>query len=185
MTGFYSYDHARTALESSYNSQLAGTDDALFVRRLVDLVTNRTPRGRQRADHHRAQGAARRRPRRSATRRARWSPSTRSTGAVLAMVTSPSYDPNEIASHDIDAANKAYNRLADDPDRPLANRAAREIYPPGSTFKLVTAAAALADGKTPETKVDVAGPAQAARHQHLPAQLQPTAAGPRSPSPRR
>ena len=69
------------------------------------------------------------------------------------MVTSPSYDPNEIASHDIEAADKAYNRLANDPTRPLANRAAREIYPPGSTFKLVTTAAALADGKTPDSKV--------------------------------
>ena len=76
------------------------------------------------------------------------------TGAVLAMVTSPSYDPNDIASHDIDEADKAYDRLAKRPDRPLANRAAREIYPPGSTFKLVTAAAALADGKTPDSKVD-------------------------------
>jgi peptidoglycan glycosyltransferase len=69
------------------------------------------------------------------------------------MVTSPSYDPNQIASHDIEAADKAYDRLANDPVRPLANRAAREIYPPGSTFKLVTAAAALADGKTPDSKV--------------------------------
>ena len=75
------------------------------------------------------------------------------TGAVLALVTSPSYDPNEIASHDIKAADQAYQRLANDPDRPLANRAAREIYPPGSTFKLVTTAAALADGKTPDSKV--------------------------------
>ena len=49
------------------------------------------------------------------------------------MVTSPSYDPNLIASHDIDEADKAYNRLANDPARPLSNRAAREVYPPGST----------------------------------------------------
>jgi peptidoglycan glycosyltransferase len=75
------------------------------------------------------------------------------TGAVLALVTSPSYDPNDIASHDIKAADQAYQRLANDPDRPMANRAAREIYPPGSTFKLVTTAAALADGKTPDSKV--------------------------------
>jgi peptidoglycan glycosyltransferase len=76
------------------------------------------------------------------------------TGAVLALVTSPTYDPNDIANHDIEAAGKAYERLASDPQRPLSNRAAREIYPPGSTFKLVTAAAALADGKTPDSLVD-------------------------------
>jgi peptidoglycan glycosyltransferase len=76
------------------------------------------------------------------------------SGAVLALVTSPTYDPNDIASHDIEAAGKAYDRLASDPQHPLTNRAAREIYPPGSTFKVVTAAAALADGKTPESTVE-------------------------------
>ena len=40
VTGYYSYDHGRTGLENSYNTQLAGTDDSLFVRRLVDLVTD-------------------------------------------------------------------------------------------------------------------------------------------------
>jgi peptidoglycan glycosyltransferase len=69
-------------------------------------------------------------------------------------VTSPSFDPNDIASHDVEAAGKAYDRLAANPQQPLSNRAAREIYPPGSTFKLVTAAAALADGKTPDSVVD-------------------------------
>ena len=45
ITGFYSYDHARSALESTYNTQLAGTDDSLFVRRIIDMATNRTPEG--------------------------------------------------------------------------------------------------------------------------------------------
>jgi penicillin-binding protein A len=76
------------------------------------------------------------------------------TGAVLALVTSPTFDPNDIASHDIEAAGKAYDRLASNSQHPLSNRAAREIYPPGSTFKLVTAAAALADGKTPNSMVE-------------------------------
>ncbi len=153
VTGFYSYDHSRTALESSYNSQLAGTDDALFVRRLVDRVTNKTPEGAsvQTTIVPKIQEAA---AEALGDQKGAVLALDPTTGAVLAMVTSPSYDPNEIASHDIDAANKAYNRLAADPDRPLANRAAREIYPPGSTFKLVTAAAALADGKKPESVVD-------------------------------
>jgi penicillin-binding protein A len=152
ITGFYSYDHSRTALEASYNSQLAGTDDALFVRRLIDLVTNRSPQGAsvQTTIVPKVQRAA---ANALGDQKGAVVALDPSTGAVLAMVTSPSYDPNDIASHDIEAADQAYNKLANDPDRPLANRAAREIYPPGSTFKLVTAAAALADGKTADSKV--------------------------------
>ena len=123
------------------------------MRRLVDLVTNKTPEGAsvQTTIVPKIQEAA---AEALGDQKGAVVALDPTTGAVLAMVTSPSYDPNEIASHDIDAANKAYNRLAADPNRPLANRAAREIYPPGSTFKLVTAAAALADGKKPESVVD-------------------------------
>ena len=152
VTGFYSYDHASTGLESTYNSQLSGSDDALFVRRLVDLATDRTPQGAsvQTTIVPKIQRAA-------ATalgdQKGAVVALDPKTGAVLAMVTSPGYDPNDIASHDIESAGKAYDRLSGNAERPLSNRAAREIYPPGSTFKLVTAAAALADGKTAQTKV--------------------------------
>ncbi|MGH3340163.1 MAG: penicillin-binding transpeptidase domain-containing protein, partial [Propionibacteriaceae bacterium] len=147
ITGFYSYDRSSSALESTYNSQLSGTDDALFVRRLIDLATNKTPKGAsvQTTIVPKIQQAA-------ATALGNQKGAVVAldpkTGAVLAMVTSPSFDPNDIASHDVEAAGKAYDRLAANPQQPLSNRAAREIYPPGSTFKLVTAAAALADGKT-------------------------------------
>src|SRR5690606_23019572 len=75
------------------------------------------------------------------------------TGAVLGLVTSPTYDPNDIASHDVRAADEAYRKLIDGKNNPMSNRAAREIYPPGSTFKLVTAAAALEAGLKPDSKV--------------------------------
>ena len=151
VTGYYSYDHGRTGLENSYNTELAGTDDSLFVRRLVDLVTDRAPEGAsvQTTIVPRVQKAA---AEALGNQKGAVVALDPKTGTVLAMVTSPSYDPNELASHDIEAANKAWTKLAEDDDRPLANRAAREIYPPGSTFKLVTAAAALEDGKTPETR---------------------------------
>ena len=152
VTGYYSYDHGRTGLENSYNTQLAGTDDSLFVRRLVDLVTDRSPEGAsvQTTIVPRVQKAA---AEALGNQKGAVVALDPKTGAVLAMVTSPSYDANEIASHDIEAANKAWTRLAKDDSRPLANRAAREIYPPGSTFKLVTAAAALEDGMSPDTEV--------------------------------
>jgi peptidoglycan glycosyltransferase len=153
ITGFYSYDHARTALETTYNSQLAGTDDSLFVRRLIDMVTGRAPQGASVQttivpEVQRAAADA------LGDQKGAVVALDPQTGAVLAMVTSPSYDPNDIASHDIKAADEAYDRLADDDDRPLANRAAREIYPPGSTFKLVTAAAALTAGMDPDSKIE-------------------------------
>jgi penicillin-binding protein A len=75
------------------------------------------------------------------------------TGRVLAMVTSPSYDTNTLASHDADAVNAADAALNADPGKPLSNRAiGGDMNPPGSTFKLVVASAALASGKwTPES----------------------------------
>jgi peptidoglycan glycosyltransferase len=153
VTGFYSYDRASSALESTYNAQLAGTDDALFVRRLIDLVTNRPPKGAsvQTTIVPKIQKAA---ADALGDQKGAVVALDPKTGAVLAMVTSPTYDPNDIATHDIEEAGEAYDRLASNSQRPLANRAAREIYPPGSTFKLVTTAAALADGKTPDSLVE-------------------------------
>lgn len=152
ITGFYSYDHGSSGLENSENAALAGTDDALFVRRLIDLATGQTPQGAsvQTTIVPKIQQAAA-----SALggQKGAVVALDPSTGAVLALVTSPRYDPNRIAGHEIEAAGQAYDTLAADPTRPLSNRAAREIYPPGSTFKLVTAAAALADGKTPDSTV--------------------------------
>jgi peptidoglycan glycosyltransferase len=152
ITGFYSYDRASSALESTYNAQLSGTDDALFVRRLIDMATNRTPEGAsvQTTIVPKIQKAA---TDALGNQKGAVVALDPKTGAVLALVTSPTYDPNDIASHDIEAAGKAYDRLASDSQHPLSNRAAREIYPPGSTFKLVTAAAALEDGKTPDSTV--------------------------------
>jgi penicillin-binding protein A len=153
ITGFYSYDRASSALESTYNAQLAGTDDALFVRRLIDMASNKTPKGAtvQTTIVPKIQKAA---AEALGNQKGAVVALDPKSGAVLAMVTSPTFDPNDIASHDIEAAGKAYDRLASDPQHPLSNRAAREIYPPGSTFKLVTTAAALADGKTPDSTVE-------------------------------
>ncbi|MGI8458312.1 MAG: peptidoglycan D,D-transpeptidase FtsI family protein [Propionibacteriaceae bacterium] len=152
VTGFYSYDHGRTGLESTYNTELAGTDDALFVRRMVDLVTGRTPQGAtvQTTIDPAVQEAA---DKALGDRKGAVVALDPGTGAVLAVVTSPTYDPNTVASHDVESAQSAYSKLLKDTDSPLSNRAVREIYPPGSTFKLVTAAAALEDGKTADTKV--------------------------------
>ena len=150
ITGYFSYNHGSSNLESSYNSELAGTDDSLFVRRLIDTVTNKAPRGAsvQTTINAAAQKAA---AKALGNQKGAVVALNPKTGAVLAMVTSPSYDPNKIATHDVSDSNAAYNTYLKDPDKPMSNRAAREIYPPGSTFKLVTAAAGLANGLTPES----------------------------------
>ena len=76
------------------------------------------------------------------------------TGAVLAMASSPTFDPNEfipILSHE------RYKALAEDPDHPLLNRAISGTYAPGSTFKPVTALAALDAGADPDAEYECKG----------------------------
>lgn len=71
-----------------------------------------------------------------------------STGKILALASYPSYDPSSIAGSS-NADGEAWKKLRkeNNPSDPMLNRALRETYPPGSTFKVVTAAAALENGK--------------------------------------
>ena len=69
------------------------------------------------------------------------------TGRILAMASTPSYDPNQLASHDTSEANGNYSTLSQDESNPMLNRATSQLYPPGSTFKTVVAAAALETGE--------------------------------------
>ncbi len=62
------------------------------------------------------------------------------TGGILAMVSKPSFDPNEFS---LRITRQRWNEILKDPSHPLQNRAVQGVYPPGSTFKVVTAAAAL------------------------------------------
>jgi peptidoglycan glycosyltransferase len=135
-----------SAIEAEANSILAGTDDSLFVRRVIDQLTGEQVKGgsvqltlnarAQRAAYNGLNG-----------RKGAVVALDPSTGAILALVTSPSYDPNVLSSHDTAAVRAARKRLVAAPNKPMLDRALRETYPPGSTFKLVTAAAALESGK--------------------------------------
>ncbi|MFI5936060.1 peptidoglycan D,D-transpeptidase FtsI family protein [Actinoplanes sp. NPDC051494] len=75
------------------------------------------------------------------------------TGAIQAMASFPTYDPNPLASHDTDAASAEYSELDADKDKPLLNRAVSETYPPGSTFKVIISAAALKNGYDQSTEI--------------------------------
>ncbi len=147
LTGWY-YLFGRSGIENSQNSILSGSDPKLFVNRLVDLVSDKQPEGGQvnlsidpRVQRAAYQGLTAL-PGDSVGAAVAIEPAT---GAILAMVSVPSYDPNRLADHDVRDVRAAYARLSDDPDQPLLDRSRLEIFPPGSTFKLVTAAAALSD----------------------------------------
>ncbi|MFE5290901.1 peptidoglycan D,D-transpeptidase FtsI family protein [Isoptericola sp. NPDC056618] len=154
LTGFFSLANGTTAIEHAENDYLNGQADALWVDRLQNLLTGRDPEGSsvELTIDPKAQKAA-------------WDALgdqegavvalDPKTGAVLAMVSKPSFDPNDLASHSTKKAGQAYTDLLNDDDEPLVNRATSWNPPPGSTFKLVTTAAALESGDyTPDTVID-------------------------------
>ncbi|WP_372592866.1 peptidoglycan D,D-transpeptidase FtsI family protein [Actinotalea sp.] len=153
VTGYYSLVYRRSGLEQAMNTELNGSADSLFYTRMQDLITGRQP-----------QGASVELTIDPVLQQAAWDALgdqrgavvalDPSTGAILAMVSKPSYDPNVLASHDTTAVTEAWTSLIEDESDPMVNRAiAGDTYPPGSTFKLVTAAAALESGFTAETPV--------------------------------
>jgi len=157
ITGFFSRDWGATGIEATQNSVLSGDDSKLFVRRVIDLVGNDDPQGgsvgltinpkAQKAAYDGLQALG-------ANVRGAVVALEPSTGKVLAMVSSPTYDPNRLASHDFTSVTRSHAALLKNDLNPLDNRAIETVLPPGSTFKLVTAAAALESGKyEPDTMV--------------------------------
>ncbi|MEV6668339.1 peptidoglycan D,D-transpeptidase FtsI family protein [Streptomyces nigra] len=139
VTGYSSQAFGATQLEGVYRDLLDGTDTRL--KGVLDTVTNkRSDPGNvvttidpavQKAAYEALgdkKGAA-----------VAIDPAT---GRILAVASTPSYDPTAITTGDADA----WKALTSDPDKPMTNRALRQPLPPGSTFKLVVAAAALEDG---------------------------------------
>ena len=153
VTGYYSLVYGNTGLESAENDVLSGSDPRLFVRRLADLFTGRDPAG---GDvvltlDPAAQKAAMAGLNGVTGAVVALDPAT---GKVLALASTPTYDPNQLSSHDPAAIRAAAAKLATlDPD-PRLNQAIGERYSPGSVFKLIVSAAALSTGTyTPQTKI--------------------------------
>ncbi|MEZ5137547.1 MAG: penicillin-binding transpeptidase domain-containing protein [Acidimicrobiales bacterium] len=74
------------------------------------------------------------------------------TGAVLGLWSNPTFDPNALATHDVDAGRAAYDLLNAAEGKPLLPKAYQEIYPPGSTFKVVTGSTGVEDGSVTPTE---------------------------------
>lgn len=160
VTGFYSYSlGAPYGLEHAADDLLSGASDSLFVRRVTDLVTGRTTGGAtiELTINPAAQQAAHEALGDNKGAVVALDPKT---GAVLAMVSHPQYDPNPISSHDLGKAAKAWQKLSTDTAKPYLNRGFNQLYPPGSTFKVVTAAAALENGLVTGPDSEVPGPAE-------------------------
>jgi peptidoglycan glycosyltransferase len=144
LTGYFSFTFGTEGLEKTYNDDLAGRTAGL--RQLRDVLSDRTRTGNLTiTTSKKLQQIARDA---LGNRKGAIVALNPVDGAVLAMWSFPSFDPSPLAAHDQKAVQASWTALNADPAKPLLPRAYRERYPPGSTFKVVTAAAALE--KAPE-----------------------------------
>lgn len=155
ITGYYSVIGGSTGIERTEGSLLSGLDDRFFYDQISNWLTGQENMGAaiELTINPKAQKAA-------------WDALGGQNGAavaldpktghVLAMVSTPGWDPNPLASHDTKKAQSAYDKLLKADGQPAVNKAiGGKQYPPGSVFKLVTAAAALEHGDyTPDTELD-------------------------------
>ncbi|MFN2590998.1 MAG: peptidoglycan D,D-transpeptidase FtsI family protein [Actinomycetota bacterium] len=153
ITGYYSVVFGRSALEAKYNEYLAGSASELLPQRLIDEILGRPQVGATVVTtiDPKLQRAAARALRGLQGGVAAIDPRS---GEVLALYSNPTFDPNVLASHDPDEVRGAWTELIEDRSKPLLSRASQEVFPPGSTFKVVTAASALESGIKPTTLFD-------------------------------
>jgi penicillin-binding protein A len=151
ITGFYSRIYGRSALERSMNSYLSGEAPELALSTFSDLFLGRQKRGGNifvtidpqlqevaRTALGANQGAV-----------VAMDPHT---GDILALYSTPGFDPNQLSSGTDPEMRKAWQRLNADPDKPLLALSHQELFLPGSSFKIVTASAALENGFGPESQ---------------------------------
>lgn len=152
VTGFYSLVYGATGIERLYSPILSGTDDRLAVDRLQQLLAGKEQRGGvvQLTINPEIQEAA------FNALNGRTGAAVvidSKTGEILALVSSPSFNPNDLSSNSPDKIRNAYEALLADENKPMDNRPLTTSLPPGSTFKLVVAAAALESGRFNEESI--------------------------------
>lgn len=146
VTGYYSVRYGRERLERSYNEDLTGKGGVITMQDLGDRLLGKGQKGDtlvlsiDTSVQEAADSAL-------AGRKGAVVALDPISGQILAFVSTPSFDPNTLSQHSAEGQQEAWVRLNEDEEnRPLVNRAARGTYPPGSTFKVITAAAALENG---------------------------------------
>lgn len=156
VTGFGSQLYGSTLLEGTEDALLSGADPKLDAVPLWHEITRAGQRG---GDVRTTIDPAAQRAAFSglAGRRGAVAALDPATGRILALVSSPSYDPGALAGAGR-AARDAWTRLNADADQPMLDRAIRQTYPPGSTFKVVTAAAALEGGLVKDARARTDSP---------------------------
>lgn len=153
--GYISDVYGASGIEQSYNDILNGTDPSLLSTRWWDAITGKEASGasveltidpnmqdvayNELASRNYLGAVVALRP---------------STGEILTMAATPSYDPAPIV--DPATAENTWAQLTQDPESPLLNHATQETLPPGSTFKVITTAAALQGKYTPDSQVTAA-----------------------------
>ena len=150
ITGFYSFTYGATGLELTYDKELTGQTIGQQIHSFADILNPRPQVGNlkltvrkdlqtlaQQSLGNRAGSVVVTDPR---------------TGAILAFWSYPSYDPNPISSLDGATAKAAWTADNAAPGKPLLAHQYQDIYPPGSTFKIVTSSTGVQDGLVTVTK---------------------------------
>jgi peptidoglycan glycosyltransferase len=139
ITGYFSFVYGSSGVEQTYSSQLAGR--SVPIQHLSDLLTTRTrTEDVTLTISNQLQQVAANSVSQHAGSVVVLNPTN---GNILAMYSSPTFDPNPLASHDQNVQRNAWNLYQLDPNQPMLPRAYRRGYAPGSTFKVITSAASL------------------------------------------
>ncbi|MFE6849376.1 peptidoglycan D,D-transpeptidase FtsI family protein [Streptomyces sp. NPDC057674] len=145
VTGYASQAYDANQIEKIEDGILTGNDDRLFFDRTLAMFTGEKKKGGDVVTT--LNGAAQKAAFEGLGKKTGAVVAIEpSTGKILALASTPSYDPSSFAGYSA-KDEKAWVALEQDKNKPKQNRAIREIYPPGSVFKVVTAAAALENGK--------------------------------------
>lgn len=146
ITGYNTLGQGNTGIEGAMNEELTGTANSQFFDQVLATLTGQSPAGSSvelTIDSQAQQAAADA----LGDREGAVVALDPETGDVLAMYSSPTFDPNAFASHNTAAVTEVYNQLLTDPDDPLHNRTiAGDLYFPGSVFKVLVLSAALESG---------------------------------------